>query len=163
MERINKIMNELRKFSQDIISFEPPLSDETLVKDFEQKNSILLPKDYKYLLSLHNGLDLMGTTVYGFSGKENLDCVYKFEHNEVIYPQFDYLVPFSPDGRGNFYCFDTRIHDNDSCPVIFWVSNYEYNKDDQPELTNQSFAEWIEQVLIEWTLEYYNYDGSEKE
>jgi hypothetical protein len=72
-------------------------------------------------------------------------------------------LPFSPDGRGNFYCFDTRDCDNNnSCSVVFWTSNYEYNDDDQPEQTNLSFSDWIEEVMIEWTLESYNYDGSEK-
>jgi hypothetical protein len=30
------------------------------------------------------------------------------------------------------------------------------------ETCNQSFTEWIDEVMIEWTLEEYNYDGTEK-
>lgn len=78
-------------------------------------------------------------------------------------PQPGYLSPFSPDGRGNFYCFDTRAVGNDSCPIVFWVSNYEYQVDDVPETTNGSFVDWMSEVVLDWTLEDYNYDGSPRE
>jgi len=163
MKRIDNILIQLNNFSDEIITMHEPLKDIRIVEDFEKKNNLKLPNDYMYLLSKHDGIDLMGVTIYGFDDMENLDSVYDFEHNEVIYPQYNYLVPFSPDGGGNFYCFDTRdCENNNSCSVVFWASNYEYDEDNQPELTNLSFAEWIEEVMIEWTLESYNYDGSEK-
>jgi len=162
MERIDLILRELYKFSPKVLTLGEPLKDTMIVDAFEKKHNLRLPNDYKYLLSIHNGIDLMGVSIYGFTGTENLETVYEFEHNEVIYPQYDYLIPFSPDGGGNFYCFDTR-NNNESCPVVFWTSNYEYNEDDQPELTHESFSDWIKEVLIEWTLESYNYDGSDKE
>lgn len=164
IEKVNKILIELKRFSEEILTLEPPLTDLVAVENFEKKYSLKLPNDFKYLLLLHNGIDLMGTTVYGFSGVENLESNYEYEHFEVIIPQYSYLVPFSPDGAGNFYCFDTRIQtDNgDSCPVVFWTSNYEYNENDQPEITNSSLVEWIEVVMIGWTLESYSYDGSDK-
>ena len=133
-----------------------------VIENFEKIHNLKLPNDYKYFLSKHDGASLMRISIYGFTGIENLVSVYEFEHNEIIYPQYDFLVPFSSDGGGNFYCFDTR-NNNESCPVVFWTSNYEYNEDDQPELTHESFSDWIKEVLIEWTLESYNYDGSDKE
>jgi hypothetical protein len=163
MITINKILKHLYKFSPEVLTLGEPLEDIKIVENFEQKYNLRLPRDYKYLLTKHNGIDLMGVSIYGFAGAENLETVYEFEHNEVAYPQYNYFVPFSPDGGGNFYCFDTRYINDESCPVVFWTSNYEYSEDDQPELSNESFADWIKEVLIEWTLESCNYDGSDKE
>jgi len=74
--------------------------------------------------------------------------------------QCDYLVPFSPDGGGNHYCFDTRTINENSCNVVFWQHDYPYSEDDPPEVTNTSFTEWMKEVVIDWTLEDYDYDGN---
>jgi len=164
MRNIDQILLELNKFSSNILTLEPPLLNLYLIENFEKRFDLILPNDYKYLLMNHNGIDLMGVTVLGFNGKENLVTVYEYEHFEVNYPQYKYFVPFSSDGRGNFYCFDTRTqtNNNESCPIVFWTSNYAYDENNQPEVTNSSFSEWLKEVMIEWTLENYNYDGSEK-
>jgi hypothetical protein len=164
METIDHLLIELYKFSNKILTLEAPLLNLTKIKDFENRYNLILPKDYIYLLGKHDGIDMMGTAVLGFNGIKNLISVYEYEHFEVSYPQYNYLVPFSPDGRGNFYCFDTRTktNNNESCPVIFWTSNYQYNINDEPEVTNSSFSEWLDEVIIKWTLESYNYDGTEK-
>jgi hypothetical protein len=75
---------------------------------------------------------------------------------------YDYLVPFSPDGFGNHYCFDTRTTNNNLCNVLFWQHNYPYSEDDPPEVTNGSFAEWLKEVAIDWTLEDHDYNGNKK-
>lgn len=110
----------------------------------------------------------MGTEVYGIHNRnkeESLESVYYREHSLVKVPQFDHIVPFSPDGQGNFYCFNTRdlTEKGDSCSVIFWVSNYIYGEVDQPEIVNSSFVDWVNEVAIGWTLEDYDYDGMMKE
>jgi hypothetical protein len=163
MEQIDGVILELYKFSDKILTLGAPLNDTIVLDSFEYKHRLELPYDYKLFLLKHNGLELMGVQVYGFGYPEDIDTVYEFEHHQVIFPQYDYLVPFSPDGSGNFYCFDTRKHINKSCPIVFWVSNYEYNEHDQPEITNESFTDWLREVVIEWTLEDYDYDGSNKQ
>lgn len=161
---LQNVLNELKKFSKEILTLNPPLKDLNLLFQFERKYNLKLPDDFKYLLSLHNGIDLMGTSIYGFDGDENIESIYEFEHYQVVFPQYDYLVPFSNDGRGNFYCLDTSGYCNikKSCPIVFWASNYLYNSDDQPEVTNASLSDWIKEVMIDWTLESFNYDGTEK-
>ncbi len=104
----------------------------------------------------------MGVTVYGFNeDNESIVNVFDFEHFEVESPQFSYLVPFSPDGGGNYYCFDTSKLSNDSCIIVFWESNYQYTSDDMPDIVNESFSDWIKQVVIDWTLEDYDYNENE--
>ena len=160
---ITEVINELYLFSTDVLTLEEPVNLDEVVR-FENTYSLHLPQDYIELLKVTNGFDLMGTTVHGVGNSlgYSLERLYTREHNEVANPLFNYLVPFSPDGGGNHYCFDTRTLNNDSCNIIFWQHDYLYSEDDQPEVTNTSFAEWVKQVVIDWTLEDYDYNGDER-
>lgn len=163
---MERIILELKKFADDIVEFNPPVI-EKLVTEFENKYNLHLPVDYKEFLKYSNGVSLMGSEVYGIGTTENvqnLEKVYQFEHFEVQVPQYLNLVPFSDDGRGGFYCFDcSKKSDNEnSCPIIFWISNYIYTENDTPAVTNSSFEDFVKEVLIEWTLEDYDYDGNER-
>ena len=109
----------------------------------------------------------MGDEIYGVQGVEeplSLESIYYREHFEVRYPQPTYLVPFSSDGGGNFYCFDTRhlTKDGFSCQVVFWVSNYQYTDEDVPEVVYNSFLDFVDKVLIGWTLKAFDYEGNER-
>ena len=155
---------ELLKFSEDILEINNSINDDRIYV-FEKKYNLKLPNDFKKFITKINGFSLLGNKVYGFDENitESIEKVYFFEHFEVSYPQPTYLVPFCNDGRGNFYCMDTSQNiDNEYCPIVFWVSNYEYTNEDLPEIVNNNFLEWLEEVIIGWTLEEYNYDGSEK-
>ena len=58
-----------------------------------------------------------------------------------------HLIPFSPDGGGNYYCFDIRNNN-----IVFWDSEYDYSND-IPEVAYNTLAEMMREVFIEWTLE----------
>lgn len=166
MEEVDKMIDELRLFSSEVAELNDPVNQET-VSIFERVTGISLPTDYKYAISQVNGFSIMGDEVYGLKGANipsSIEVVYYIEHNEVLYPQPTYLVPFSPDGGGNFYCFDTRFKSlsGNSCPVVFWTSNYNYTSTDIPEITNDSFVDFVNEVIIGWTLEKYDYEGNEK-
>lgn len=161
---IDEIIDELMKFSSNVITLN--LSVEySLIKQFEEETQIELPNDYKYLISKVNGFNLMGDEILGITYLPNSDDlveVYRFEHFEVFIPQYLHLVPFSPDGRGNFYCFDTKkkTRNNDSCCIVFWRSNYEYTESDPPEIVYNCLSDFIKECVIGWTLEDYDYDGN---
>ena len=163
---IDEIVEELAKFSSDLVTINPPVNS-AFVSKFENEFQVKLPNDYKYLLTKTNGFGLMGDDVLGITfttyGTDLVDT-YKFEHYDCIVPQYNYLVPFCPDGGGNFYCFDTKqiTKDGNSCKIIFWVSNYEYSELDPPEVSHECLADFINECIIGWTLEDYNYDGSNK-
>jgi cell wall assembly regulator SMI1 len=162
MKNIDEIILELQKFTDKIVTFKDPASLSEIVA-FEKSIEIKLPEDYKRFLQFSNGFDLRGKQVYGINplDAENLESIYLREHYEVEIPQYKHLVPFSPDGAGNFYCFDTsKTTETGLCEVIFWTSNYEYTDDDEPEVPNDSFIDWMQEVVIDWTLEDYDYDGT---
>ena len=131
MEEVEKFSAEMNKFSPEASDFSEP-AEPILIAAFEAATQVTLPTDYKLAISRSNGFSIMGDEVYGILEKNvplSLDSVYRREHEEVRYPQSDYLAPFSSDGGGNFYCFDSRYRT--SCSVVFWVSNYQYTDTDE--------------------------------
>lgn len=167
MKTIEKIIKELLKFSNQVLEFNKPV-EASFIIEFETKYSLTLPNDYKFLLGKTNGFSLMGSGVLGLHVDkitDSLEMVYKFEHYEVFNPQPTYLIPFCNDGRGIFYCFDTRRQSNDknSYHVVFWQSDIDYS-DIEPETVYENLSDWIKEIVIDWTLEDYDYDydGNEK-
>ena len=65
-----------------------------------------------------------------------------------------HIVPFAPDGRGNYYCFD--IHKGNQ--IVFWVTNYQYSEEDKPEVVNSDFCDWFNEVMIDWCIELEGQD-----
>src|SRR5437868_4869689 len=149
---------EIEKFSRDILSLNGPV-DEKEIMTFEETYNLILPSDYKVLLKKYNGISLHGVDLYGITEANDsysLEECYLFEHYEVTNEMPLYLVPFSPDGGGNHYCFDTRLNNDTSCPIVFWQHDYSYSEEDPPEVINSSLADWMKEVMIDWTLEDYN-------
>lgn len=161
-EKCKLLIAELKKFSSSIIELGNGVSS-TRISLFEERYGLTLPDDFKHFVSEINGLNLMGSEILGFSDNPNsIENLYYREHYNAKIPQDRYVVPFHPDGGGNFYCLDTKnlSIDKSTCPIIFWVSNYTYDLQDTPEVSSTSFLEHIQEVIINWTLEDYNYDGS---
>jgi len=166
MSDIEAVLEELGKFAPDVCERGSPVNP-GLVVDFEWVKWLKLPADYRAVMARVNGFSVMGNEVYGLRGPDepaSLEAVYHREHVEVQVPQPAYLVPFSPDGGGNFYCFDTRYPSNatGSCPVVFWVSNYRYSEADPPEVVYPSFLAFVQEVIIAWALENQDYEGNER-
>lgn len=162
---IENIINKLHKFSKAVVEIRPPIC-KNAIANFERRYNTMLPYDYKYLLSKTNGFTLFGDEIYGINDnisslKEDLFSVYEFEHHETYKPQYEHIIPFSPDGRGNFYCFDTKSMSNNNleCNIVFWQSNYEYSEFDQPEITHLSLVDYINECIFAWNLEIFDYNG----
>ena len=163
-EFILKTYNNLLKFSSTVLTLEKKIVDNR-IENFENEIGFSLPKDFKYFIKNSNGFSLRATSVNGI-GEEylenSLDKIYAFEHYETGNPMPQHFLPFSPDGFGNFYCLDLSRIENETCPIIFWQHDFIYDNLDEVETCNKNFAEWVNEVMIEWTLEEINFDGIEK-
>lgn len=165
IEKCDEVLSELYKFSGDVLSLGQSFVDDRLER-LETIAGYRLPLDFVYILQKHNSFSLLATRVFGMGqefGDSSLDKIFHFEHEKVDNPMLPELLPFSPDGSGNHYCFDLSKMHNGLCPVLFWQHDYPYSGKDDIELCNANFAEWIQEVIINWTLEDTNYDGSQKQ
>ncbi len=162
MDTIDIVIDEILKFSTMVLTVMDGVTEDK-ISAFELKYSLVLPNDYKTFLKRANGLVLIGTTVYGVYDESvymSLGRAFNIEHCEVDNEMPIYLIPFSPDGGGNHYCFDSTRCDGESCKIVFWQHNLSYSKENPPETVNNSFSEWAKEVLVDWTLEDYDHNGN---
>jgi len=158
------LLTELYKFDRGILSLGPPIDDERL-ELFEKQIGFYLSLDFKYIYQKHNRIVLTGTEIYGLDKSlrgTSLDEVYRYEHFDVYNKMPTEFLPFSADGRGNHYCLNLSKLKEGVCPVVFWQYDFNYESIEDVEQCNNTFVSWIKEVMIQWTLEDYNYDGSEK-
>jgi cell wall assembly regulator SMI1 len=164
IEKCNVLLDQLYLFSRDVIYLGESILDNRL-EIFEDEIGFELPSDFKYIMKRHNGISLFGTEIIGIdeSRKDgSLEAVYKFEHSTSPHKMPKEFLPFSPDGRGNHYCLNLAKIKNGTSPVVFWQWDYNYGSVDEVEEANKSLLAWIKEVMIDWKLEEYNYDGTEK-
>lgn len=138
-----------------MLSLGQTINDNRL-EQFEEVIGYELPLDFKYILTKHNSFCLAGTEVYGSGedlGEESLEKIYDFEHEKVENSMLKEFMPFSPDGSGNYYCLDLSNVKDGACPVVFWQHDYYYSAKADLEVCNENFVEWVQEVMISWTLE----------
>ncbi|TPE45917.1 SMI1/KNR4 family protein [Pontibacter mangrovi] len=158
-----KVLESLHQFSDDLLNLGEPILDNRL-SEFEHQIGFQLPFDFSYILTKHNYISLAGTEIFGIGREfreESLDKVYSFEQNGIENPMPKEFLPFSPDGRGNYYCLDLSRIKDDSCPVVFWQHDYDYNYSNKEEVEtcNENFIGWVQEVMIGWTMEDYGFEN----
>lgn len=155
-ERLNidSIIQRIQDFKEEYVECFDPISDDAL--QLAQENiPIQLPEDYISLLRFSNGISICGDEVLGINHKPfDLIKAYKTEHEATQVPMPSHIVPFAPDGRGNYYCFDIK-QDNE---IVFYTSNYNYSETNKPEVVNSDFCDWFNEVMIDWCIELEGQD-----
>lgn len=156
IQRAEAVLAEFHKYFDDEASFGPP-ADEARFKAFGERLGYGLPVDFVYFLTKHNSFDAGGTEVYGLDpayGEQSLDRVYLFEHDDAaMNPMPPHFLPFSGDGAGNHYCLDLQRLQNGTCPVVFWQHDARYKHLGEVETCNDTFTDWVKEVMIDWTLD----------
>ena len=151
---IDSIIQRIQSFKDKYVECFAPISNNALL--FAQENiPIQLPEDYISLLRFSNGISICGDEVLGI-GNKPFDIVkaYKTEHEATQVHMPSHIVPFAPDGRGNYYCFDTKQNNE----IVFYTSNYNYSETDKPEVVNSDFCDWFNEVMIDWCIELEGQD-----
>jgi cell wall assembly regulator SMI1 len=161
---MDMILAELKKYNPNACTMFPGASDDDIA-DLEDKIGYMLPYNFKEFLKQCNGLGLTSETIYGIHTKRHLDLFdnYICEKDEAGNPIWSHLLPISPDGFGNHYCLDlnTLTEDKSECKVIFWQHDYEFSKDDPPDVDAETFLDFVWKVLM-FVKELSNYDGTDK-
>ena len=155
-ERLNidSIIQRIQDFKEEYVECFDPISDDAL--QLAQENiPFQLPADYIRLLQFSNGILICGDEVLGINHKPfDLIKAYKTEHEATQVHMPSHIVPFAPDGRGNYYCFDTKQNNE----IVFYTSNYNYSETDKPEVVNSDFCDWFNEVMIDWCIELEGQD-----
>lgn len=147
---VSELIEEIKKFDNSIVSLGLAASERE-IEETENHIGQKLPDEYKEFVRKHNGLEFMceyilrvGSNIH--PSAYSMNDVYDFEHYEVHNPMPLHLIPFSPDGYGNHYCFDMRNNGK----VVFWQHDFDY-KGRGPEVVYGSMVEMINEVFIDWS------------
>lgn len=155
---LNSFINEFEKFSDRLKGVTDPVSEQEL-SEYLKSTKFSLPEEYLQLLSYSNGISLTGDEIYGIGPNclgLSLEKAYHIEHDLVGNPMPKRLIPFAPDGYGNHYCFDSK-----DGSVYFWQHDLSRKRNLEEPVYSDLF-EMIQEVFFDWTLQQFNYDGSEK-
>lgn len=165
MYNLTKVISELKKFDVSLCAFYPGCSF-TAIENLEAQLNFKLPDDFKQFLGQSNGARILYEEIYGIdttNDARDLYANYKFETENSENPIPRHFLPIYPNGRGDHYCIDLTSFSNDAklSTIIFWQHDYHYNNNESPEITSNSFTEFLEDLLNDLN-EEYNFDGSDK-
>ncbi len=110
---------------------------------FARPLDLVLPEDYIFFMNWSNGLYVFGLDILGIGNErsdliENINWEQKKSNN--LMPK--HIIPFSPVGNGDFYCFDIKDGLKDGvCPVIYW--QWDYSSPNDYEYLADSFVDWL--------------------
>ena len=110
---------------------------------FARPLDLVLPEDYLFFMNWSNGLYVFGLDILGIGNErsdliENINWEQKKSNN--LLPK--HIIPFSPVGNGDFYCFDIKDGLKDGvCPVIYW--QWDYSSPNDYEYLADSFVDWL--------------------
>lgn len=144
---------DIKNKCESIKSFLITLEEDDLGTNFKVPFSkpldLVLPEDYLFFMSWSNGLYVLGLDILGI-GNERSDLLdnIRREQNETnnLMPKF--IIPFSPVGNGDFYCFDIKDGLKDGiCPVIYW--QWDFSSPDDYEYLADSFVDWLAMTINE--------------
>jgi hypothetical protein len=110
---------------------------------FVKPLDLILPDDYIFFMEWSNWISVLGLEILGI-GNERSDLIENiyWEQNKSNNLMPKYIIPFSPVGNGDFYCFDIKGGLKEGiCPVIYW--QWDYSSQDDYELLADSFVDWL--------------------
>jgi hypothetical protein len=150
--RYERTIRLLGDSASDAFSSCPATEDELL--EAERELRVSLPESYK-ALQLELG-EMCGAILEIYSvkapqtGMLNIIGITKCERTECFPNLPSHLVPFSSNGGGDSYCFDTSKLVDGECPIVFW--DHTSGAEQELEVVAADFLEWIE-LEIGWRRE----------
>lgn len=146
---LSKLIAGLEGLDNPMVSLGDPASERE-IKETEAHIGQYLPDEYKEFVRKHNGLDCLCEYILRVGNHiqpaaYSMNNIFDFEHFDVCNPMPHHIIPFSPDGYGNHYCFDMQNNGK----IIFWQHDIDYS-DRVPEVVYESMLEMIREVFIDW-------------
>jgi hypothetical protein len=141
--RYEQTIKLFRDTASDGFSFNPATNQE--LSKAEKELNVNLPESYKAFQLELGDIDWAMLEIYSVKtpqeGMTNIIGITQSERTECFPNMPNYLVPFSDNGGGDSYCFDTSKITDGECPVVFW--DHTSTPKQEPEVVAVDFLEWI--------------------
>ena len=116
--------------------------------NLERAIGLELPTSFKLFLKEFGYVDwpvvIYGIGSGGMPGDKLLSVCMR-ERKEMLPAMPTHIIPFSPDGLGNHYCFDLSRMAAGEAPVVFW--DHQAGEHQVPNQAAPSFVNWLEAAL----------------
>ncbi len=149
-EELNKVISLFKETAYKGFTANPASPEE--IVDAENKLGACLPESYKGFQLEVDDTDWAMLEIYSVKSGITfniVDATYS-ERTEYFPNMPQHLIPFSNNGGGDSYCFDTSSFENGECKVVFW--DHTDSPEQQPKMIAINFLEWIKQE-IKWRLD----------
>ena len=127
-------------------------ASEAEIAEAEGEIGSRLPESFRQFLKEVGGTS-WPENIYGVDKRlppgYNLVHITRTERIDIEPELPHHLIPFSPDGWGNHYCFDTKRMEDQECPVVLW--SHELDEEQTPEQTHQNFTAWLADLISDET------------
>ncbi|MCP4325787.1 MAG: SMI1/KNR4 family protein [Alteromonadales bacterium] len=148
-ERFNRIIQLFRDNSDSNFSIDQASVNE--IESVENELGVKLPDSYCAFQLKLGDFDEGFLDIYSVrspqDGNINIAGITRMEQNECEPKMPQHLIPFSDNGGGDSYCFDTSDPNKSECRVVFW--DHTASEDQKPEIVACDFLEWIENEIME--------------
>jgi len=149
--RYKSIAKLFRDNASNNFSVEPATIEE--IEFAEKELKVQLPESYKMFQLEFGNYDWGYFDIYSVVTPQdemiNIIDITRSEQNEAHPKMPLHLIPFSDNGGGDSYCFDTSNYENKECSIVFW--DHESDENQLPENVAKDFLEWLEKE-IKWRL-----------
>lgn len=150
--RFKQAINLFKETAYEGFSFNPATIEEINIA--EKELNATLPESYKAFQLELGDIDWAMLEIYSVKtppeGRINIIGITQSERTQCFPNMPDSLIPFSDDGGGDSYCFDTSKITDGECNIVFW--DHASNSEQEPTIVAKDFVEWINKE-IEWRLE----------
>ncbi len=141
MKKIDALIKSLSKFPKDMWWFDTcVIIQENDLSTLEHNFWFKLNPDYRYFLKKYNWISIPFEYIFWITGRSH-DDIYINKERLLNIP--DFLIPFSPNWRWDYYCFNKK--DN---KVYFWQHDFSKNLESS-DTDSSSFTEWLSDRLNE--------------
>ncbi len=126
----------------------PDPATDAEIADAERELGCAFPESYKrFQKEFGEGSGIID--IYGVKPlpppMQNIVGITMSERHDCFPSMTFHLIPFSDNGGGDSYCFDTSFFESGECPVVLW--DHEGIEDQQPERCGNTFLDWLEKTL----------------
>ena len=147
--RLTDLFEQIRTLAPADSFFSPPTESD--INAAEDAMQVIIPADYRRFIK-EFGASSWPSPMCGVGAEVSWDLILadavQAARSYERKPLPDHLLPFSPFGKHDYYCFDLSRMSDGECPIVYWKPN---QSSSSPSDCFVSFVDWLELMIARCT------------